>query len=147
MQSQTFHGCDAANAELVFNDGNTIGVCPHICFECKRYAVLARLYAVIGKTVELLIVPNSGNHSIIPIISGIKMKCLISLACSINDIGDPSCQRLLFGESKSSALLLIAKSHQISTGTMLRNVGIFTSIRYKIAQKVIASRKFIVNYI
>ena len=91
LQGQTFHRRDAANAELVLDDGDAVGVCPHICFECKLYAVLARLYAVIGKTVELLIVPNSGNHSIISIISGIKIKCLISLACSINDIGDPSC--------------------------------------------------------
>ena len=145
MQSQALHRCYAPNTELVFDDGNAVRVRSHIGFKRKSDAVLARLYAVIGKAIELVIVPNGGDHFIVPILSGMKVKGFIRFLRGIDDVGDPSRQRFFVGESKSPALLLIAKSHQIGTSTMLRDICIFASIRHEIAQEVIAPRKLLMD--
>ena len=145
MQSQAFHRCDAANAEFVFDDGNTVRIRSHISLKRKGDAVFTRLYTVIGKAVELFIVPNSGDHLIVPVIPGMKIKGFLCFLRGIDDVGDPSRQRFFVGESKSPALLLIAKSHQIGTGTMLRDICIFASIRHEIAQEVIAPRKLLMD--
>ena len=108
-------------------------------------AVFARLYAVIGKAIELLIVPNGCDHLIVPAITGMKVKGFFRFLRGIDDVGDPPRQRLFVGESKSPALLIIAKSHQIGAGTVLRNICIFASICHKIAQEVIAPRKLLMD--
>ena len=145
MQSQAFHRCYAPNTELVFDDGNAVRVRSHIGFERKGDAVFARLYAVIGETIELLIVPNGCDHLIVPVITGMKIKGFIRFLRGIDDIGEPSRQRFFVGESKSPTLLLIAKSHQIGTGTMLRNICVLTGIRNEVAQEVIAPRKLLMD--
>ena len=145
MQSQTFHRRDAANAEFVFDNGNAVRVRSHIGFKRKGDAVFARLYAVIGKAVELFIVTNGGGHLIVPVIPGMKIKGFLCFLRGIDDVGDPSRQRFFVGESKSPTLLLIAKSYQIGASTVLGDIGIFASIRHEIAQEVIAARKLLMD--
>ena len=105
MQSQTFHGRDAANAELVLYDGDAIWVCPHICFERERDAVLARLHTVIGKTIDLPIVLYRLFHSIISVVVRMKIKRIVSFFRKVENITDLFCERS-FRRFPSVGLLL-----------------------------------------
>lgn len=143
LQCKTLFRCYCSYPEVVFDNRHAVVPCSHIGFKGKRYSVFAFLNTVIRKSIYLIFVCHCGFNLLI--LCGIfeKIKFIISLYRTVDNIKNMFFQRLFRRKAKTVAHIIVLKCNYICSCSVLR-YSVIACIRNEISYIIIPIGKFVV---